>query len=267
VARQKARVQQRKVKPKVAQFQPPPPPAKSSGRLQPRMLEGHAPDTVFRIAAYLGAFQLALLLIGAGLFLLLPDLPLKLEDALVFVLAAVVPGTLVWPALILAWRDRKAPAELIQGQMMGASPVSMTYGLGMLYVKTRQREVQLNIPRKLLRQVPQNQVQVAVRMTPNLRHVSSIQVMGPRLAGGVPTEVPEQFKFAERFPLMAIAGTYAGVFGIGIILLAIPFGSPLLAVHLIVVPIGMAGAALAARYLTQWYQKRLERQLNPEGAA
>ena len=61
-------------------------------------------------------------------------------------LAAVVPGTLVWPALILAWRDRKAQAELIQGQMMGASPVSMTYGLGMLYVKTRQREVQLNIP-------------------------------------------------------------------------------------------------------------------------
>ena len=61
---------------------------------------------------------------------------------------------------------------------------------------------------------------------------------------------------------MAIAGTYAGVFGIGIILLAIPLGTSLLAVHLIVVPIGMALVALAARYLTQWYQRRLEQQLN-----
>ncbi|MDP9325354.1 MAG: hypothetical protein M3O87_02300 [Candidatus Dormibacteraeota bacterium] len=264
MARQKTRVQQRRVKAKVAQFQPPAAPAKSSGRLQARMLEGHAPSTVFRIALYLGVFQLALLLIGAGLFFVLPDLPLKIEDALVFLLAAIVPGTLIWPALILAWRDRRAQSELIQGQMMGASPVSMTYGLGMLYVKTRQREVQLNIPRKLLRQVPQNQVQVAVRMTPNLRHVSSLQVMGPRLAGSVPTEVPEQFKFAERFPILAIALTYAGVFGIGIILLCIPLPSALLAVHLIVVPIGMAAAALAARYITQWYQKRLEKELAPE---
>ena len=38
------------------------------------MFEGHAPSTVFRFSAYLGAFQLLLLLIGAGLFLLLPDL-------------------------------------------------------------------------------------------------------------------------------------------------------------------------------------------------
>jgi hypothetical protein len=228
------------------------------------MFEGHAPSTVFRFSAYLGAFQLLLLLIGAGLFLLLPDLPLKLEAALIFLLAALVPGTLVWPALILALRDRRGQTELIQGQMMGASPVSMVYGLGMLYVKTRQREVQVNIARKLLRQVPQNQVQVAVRMTPNLRHVSNIQVMGPRLAGGVPTEVPEKFRFAERFPLLAIGATYGGVFGIGIILLVIPLGGALLAVHLLVVPLGMGAAALAARYLTQWYQKRLEAQLAPE---
>ncbi len=264
MARQRTRVQQRRVKPKTAQFQPPAPPAKSSGRLQPRLFEGHAPSTVFRIALYLAIFQVTLLLIGAGLFFILPDVPLKIEDALVFLLAAVVPGTLVWPALILAWRDRKAQVELIQGQMMGASPVSMSYGLGMLYVKTRQREVQLNIPRKLLRQVPQNQVQVAVRMTPNLRHVSSLQVMGPRMAGSVPTEVPEQFRFAERFPILAIALTYAGVFGVGILLLCIPLGGPLLPVHLVAVPLGMAAAALAARYITQWYQKRLEKELTPQ---
>lgn len=231
------------------------------------MLEGHSPSTVIRVTTYLGAFQLFLLVVGVALVLLLPDIPLKVLDGLVFILAVVVPGTLVWPALVLALRDRRAQPELIQGQMMGASPVSMTYGLGMLMVRTRQREVQVNIDRKLLRQVPQNQVQVAVRVTPNLHYVSSLQVMGPRLAGGVPTDVPEKFRFAERFPILAIALTYAGVFGIGIVLLVAPIPSSLLAVHLVVVPAGMAAAALAARYLTQWYQRRLERQLNVEAGA
>src|SRR5207302_4461832 len=111
---------------------------------------------VIRITLYLAAFQVALLLIGAGLVFLLSDLPLKLLDVLIFLLAAIVPGTLVWPALVLALRDRRSQPELIQGQMMGASPVSTTYGLGLLYVKTRQKELQLNVDRKLLRQVPQN---------------------------------------------------------------------------------------------------------------
>jgi len=110
----------------------------------------------------------------------------------------------------------------------------------------------------------QERAEVAVRVTPNLRHVSSLQVMGPRLAGGVPADVPEKFRFAERFPLLAIAATYGGGFGIGIILLVLPLGSSLLAVHLVLVPLGMGAAALAARFLTQWYQKRLEAQLAPE---
>ncbi len=76
MARQRTRVQQRRVKPKVAQFQPPAPPGKSSGRLQPRLFEGHAPATVLRFAIYLGIFQATLLLVGAGLFFILPDLPL-----------------------------------------------------------------------------------------------------------------------------------------------------------------------------------------------
>jgi hypothetical protein len=102
---------------------------------------------------------------------------------------------------------------------------------------------------------------VAVRMTPNMRHVQSLQVMGPRLAGGVPTEVPDQFKFAERFPLIAIGATYGGIFGIGIVLLVLPLGSSLLAVHFLAVVGGMAIAAVGARFLTQWYQKRLQGRL------
>lgn len=253
-------MQQRKIKPKAAQFEPPPPP-KSRGALQARMLEGHNPKTVIRLSVYLAVYQAVLLVLAIGLGLLLRPWPLDVEDALLFLLAIIVPGTLVWPALVLALRDRTAQVEMIQGQMVGASPVSMTYGLGMLYIKTRQGQRQLNIERRLLKSIPQNQVQVIARVTPNLHHVAGVQVMGPRMGASVPTEVPEQFRTAERFPLYAVGGAYAGVFGIGLVLLLLPLYGPLLPVHIVAVPLGMAVAALIARYLTTFYQKRLQASL------
>jgi hypothetical protein len=261
VPRQQVRIQQRKIKAK--QIEPPAPPRGSSRRLQARMLEGHSPSTVIRLSLYLALFQVALSILGVGLALLFHELVLKVLDVVVFLAAIVIPGTLVWPALILALRDRRATPELIQGQMIGASPVSMVYGLGFVQVNTRQGKVTANLERRLLRSIPQSQVQVALRLTPNLHHVESVQVIGPRLAGGVPSEVPEKFRFAERFPLIALAGTYGGVFGLGVILLLIPLNGSLLWLHTILIPAGMAGAAFAARFLTRFYQRRLEATLQP----
>jgi hypothetical protein len=202
-----------------------------------------------------------LLLLTIGLIVLFHDLALKIEAGVFFLAAIVIPGTMVWPALVLALRDRKANPELIQGQMVGASPISMIYGLGMLQVRTRQSTAQVNIERRLIKQVPQSQVQVALRVTPNLRHVTSLQVIGPRFAGGVPAEVPEQYRAAERFPLVALGAAYGGIFGVGLILLLVPLGGSLLLVHVLLVPAGMALAAVAARYGTQFAQKRMEASL------
>ena len=228
------------------------------------MLEGYGPAVVIRVTLYLAAFQGALLVLGAVLFVLFKDLPLKLEDAAIFLVALVVPGTLVWPALILALRDRKANPELIQGQMVSAAPVSTVYGLGMLQVRTRQKDAYLNVERRLLKQIPQNQVQVAARVTPNLHHVVSLQVMGPRYGGNVPTEIPVQFRSAERFPLVALGGTYCGVFGLGLVMLVLPLYGSLLWLHLLLVPAVMALAAVAARFLLRFFQRRLEAQLQSQ---
>ena len=253
-------MQQRKIKPKAAQFEPPATP-KNQGALQARMLEGHNPKTVVRLSIYLAIYQVVLLLLAIGLAIVLNPWPLKVEDVLIFLLGIVVPGTLIWPALVLALRDRKAQVEMVQGQMVGASPVSMTYGLGMLYVKTRQGQRQLNIERRLLKQIPQNQVQVVARVTPNLHHVAGIQVIGPRIGPTVPSDIPEQYKIAERFPVYAIGGAYGAVFGIGLVLLLLPLYGSLLGLHIVLVPLGMAAAGFAARYLTSFYQKRLEKTL------
>lgn len=265
--KQQVRVQQRKVKTKQRQpqFQPPPPPKGGNRALQPRLLEGYSPAAVIRVNIYLAAFQVALVLVGVVLFLLFRDLPLRLEDVLIFAVAIIVPGTLVWPALVLALRDRKASPELVQGQMMSAAPVSTVYGLGMLQIRTRQRDVYLNIERRLLRMIPQNQVQVAARVSPNLRHVASLQVMGPRMGGNIPVDVPEQFRWAERFPLIALAGTYGAVFGLGLLVLVLPLYGSLLWLHVLLVPAIMGLAAVSARFAISFYQKRLEAQLQPEG--
>ncbi|MHB8508684.1 MAG: hypothetical protein ACYDGR_08570 [Candidatus Dormibacteria bacterium] len=262
--RQQTRVQQRKIKPKQAEFQPPVV-ARKSGALQARMLEGHSPARIIRLTTYLAAYQAVLLLLAVLLAVLLPPVLLKVEDVLLFIAAIVVPGALVWPATVLALRDRKATPELIQGQMVGASPVSTIFGLGMLYLNTRQSKVQLNVERRLLKNIPQNQVQVAVRVSPNLRHVSTVQVIGPRIGSSVPNQVPEKFRQAERFPLYAIGGAYAGVFGLGMIALLalLPIDHDLLWLHLLLVPAVMMLAAVAARFATQFFQKKLEASLQP----
>jgi hypothetical protein len=266
VPKQQTRVQQRRVKPKQrqAQFQPPPPPKGANRALQARMLEGYSPPAVIRITLYIAVFQLLLLVVAGVLFLVFRDLPLKLEAVLVLLAAAILPGTLVWPALVLALRDRKAAPELVQGQMISAAPVSTVYGLGMLQIRTRQKDVYLNIERRLLKMIPQNQVQVASRVTPNLRHVASLQVMGPRMGGNIPTEVPEQFRWAERFPLVALVGTYSVVFGLGLVVLALPLYGSLLWLHLLLVPGVMALAAVSARFAISFFQKRLEASLQPD---
>jgi hypothetical protein len=262
VPRQQVRVQQRKIKPKAAQIEPPPPPPK--GAMQARMLEGHSPETVIRLTRYLAIYQVALLLVAvATAVFVFPEIPLKILDVAFFLAAIILPGTLVWPALLLALRDRKAAPQLVQGQMVMASPVSMVYGLGMLYVNTRQNKVQLNVERRLLKSIPQTQVQVALRVSPNLRHVSSVQVIGPRMAAGVPSEVPDEYKIAERFPIYALLGAYGGVFGIGLILLFLPLGGALLWLHMLLVPVGMGIAVFASRFLTSYFQKRLEARLKP----
>src|SRR5258708_2644252 len=131
----------------------------------------------------------------------------------------------------------------------------------MLQIRTREKDGYLNVERRLLKQIPQNQVQVAARVTPNLHHVASLQVMGPRYGGNVPTEIPEQFRYAERFPLIALGGTYAAVFGLGLVMLVLPLYRSVLWLHLLLVPAVMAVAAVAARFILQFRQKRREAQL------
>src|SRR5207245_7589390 len=110
-------------------------------------------------------------------------------DAVAASIAWVFPiallASFVGPGFRLALKDRKAEPRIVQGQLVGASSVSTSMGLGMLMVQTRGGTEQFLVPPARLKQVPGNQVNVILTITPHLHHVKSVGVMGQRMVGRV----------------------------------------------------------------------------------
>jgi hypothetical protein len=98
----------------------------------------------------------------------------------------------------------------VQGQLVGASSVSTSIGLGMMMVQTRGGVEQYLVPPARLKQVPGNQVNVVLTVTPNLRHVRSVGVMGQRMVGRVEPPVPPVMKRLQLLPLLTPVGLALG---------------------------------------------------------
>lgn len=214
VRQQRARMRQ--VKPKL--------PAASTPQQQRRQqerfltaggfLQGYAPDRVVRIGWYCAAGVVVCLLIGAEL-LFGPISPhgfaVKLIAALAWLVPIAVVASFVAPGVRLALQDRKAEPKVVQGQLLGASSVSTSFGLGMVMVQTRGGVEQYLVPAERLNKVPGNQVQVILTVTPKLRHVRGLQVMGQRLAPRVEPPIPDLVKRLRLLPLITPLALAAAV--------------------------------------------------------
>ena len=115
-------------------------------------------------------------------------------------------------------------------------------GLGMLMVQTRGGVEQYLVPPARLKQVPGNQVNVVLTVTPHLKHVKSVGVMGQRMVGRVEPPVPTVMRRLQLLPLLTpLALALAAVIGDDAVALA-PISPPALHAGLAV----LAGAVLAA---------------------
>ncbi len=169
------------------------------------MLQGYAPDYVMRIAYVSVAIVVVCVLIIAAIMIFLPRVygwPDAVAAAVVWVLPIALLASFVAPGARLAMRDRKAEARLVQGQLVGASSVSTSMGLGMMMVQTRGGVEQYLVPPARLKQVPGNQVNVVLTVTPNLRHVRSVGVMGQRMVGRVEPPVPPVMRRLQLLPVL-----------------------------------------------------------------
>ena len=181
------------------------------------MLQGYAPDLVIRIGYIAVGIGVACLLIIAAIAIVVPRFygpQVAVAASIAWVVPIALLASFIAPGFRLALKDRKAEAKLVQGQLLGASSVSTSMGLGMLQVQTRGGVELFLVPPARLKQVPGNQVNVIVTITPNLRHVRSVGVMGQRMVPRVEPPVPPVLKRLQQLPVITpIAIAVAAIVG------------------------------------------------------
>jgi hypothetical protein len=220
------------------------------------MLQGYAPDFVIRVGYISVGIAAFCIIVIAALLVFVPGVygwPVAVAASVAWVLPIALLASFVAPGFRLALKDRKAEGRLVQGQLVGASSVSTSMGLGMLMVQTRAGVEQYLVPPARLKQVPGNQVNVVLTVTPNLRHVRSVGVMGQRMVGRVEPPVPAVMKRLQQLPLITpVALGLAAIIGDDAVALS-PISPPALHAGLAV----LAGAALAgAVYAVSFFLQR-----------
>jgi len=220
------------------------------------MLQGYAPEFVIRLGYISVAIGVACVLIIAALLIFIPSVygwPVAVAASIAWVLPIALLASFVAPGFRLALKDRKAEARLAQGQLVGASSVSTSIGLGMMMVQTRGGVEQYLVPPARLKQVPGNQVNVVLTVTPYLKHVRSVGVMGQRMVGRVEPPVPTVMKRLQLLPLITpIALAAGGVVGDdGVALSPISMPSALHAVLAVLAGVVIAGAVYGVSFFLQ----------------
>jgi hypothetical protein len=253
------RQQVRQVRPKAAP-QPATPPSQRKQRERyvqaGAMLQGYAPERVLRIG-YIGiAVAVACLAIMAAILLFLPyGWPVRIVAAVVWIVPIVFGASFLWPGFRLARKDAKVEPKMVQGQLVGASEVSTSLGLGMLMLRTRGGNEQYLVAPEKLARVPGNQVTVMLTVTPNLRHVRSLAVMGQKMINRPEQPVPKVLRRVRLLPIVTpIALAAAAIIGCNVVAFLPIFRGADLAHALAAL---LAGAALAgAVYLVTFLLQR-----------
>lgn len=260
----KKRAQVRQVRQQMRKIQPKGGPPASAGQTRRQrekfvqaggMLQGYAPDLVVRIGYMAVAIAVACVLIIAAILIFVPriyGLPVAIAAAVAWALPIALLASFIAPGFRLALKDRKAEARLVQGQLVGASSVSTSIGLGMLMVQTRGGVEQYLVPPARLKQVPGNQVNVVLTVTPNLRHVRSVGVMGQRMVGRVEPPVPPVMKRLQQLPLITpVALALAAVIGDDAVALSPIPNQPVHAALAILAGTALAAAVYGVSFLLQ----------------
>jgi len=259
MGKKQMRAQMRKVKPKA-----PPPGAVAQGTTRRQreryvqsggLLQGYAPDFVVRIGYISIGVGVACLLVMAALILLLRPVygwPVAVAAAIAWLLPIALLASFVTQGFRLALQDRRAEAKLVQGQLIGASTVSNSMGLGMLMLQTRAGSEQYLVPPARLKQIPGNQVNVVLTVTPHLRHVRSVGIMGQRMVGRVEPPVPPVMRQLQRLPVLTpIALSLAVILGDDIVALSPIPNEPLHAVLAVAAGALLGGAVYGVSTLLQ----------------
>jgi hypothetical protein len=261
VGKKQVRAQMRKIKPKAAAPTATAPGQGATRKQRERyvqaggMLQGYAPDFVIRLGYIALGVGVVCLIAMAVLVLLLHPVygwGVAVTAALAWLLPIALLASFIAPGFRLALKDQKAEARLVQGQLVGASTVSTSMGLGLLMVQTRAGSEQYLVPPARLKQIPGNQVNVVLTVTPNLRHVRSVGIMGQRMVGRVEPPVPAAMRQLQRLPVITpIALALAVIIGDDAIAISPIPNEPIHAALAVLVGAALGGAIYGGSFLLQ----------------
>src|SRR5258708_3265576 len=253
--------QMRQVRPQVRPGQPKAAKAPTPGQTRKQreryvqaggMLQGYAPDFVIRMGYIAVAVGVLCLAVIAACLIFIPPIygwPVAIAASLAWVLPIALLASFVAPGFRLALRDRKAEGKLVQGQLVGASSVSTSIGLGMMMVQTRGGVEQYLVAPARLKQGPGNQVNVDLPITPNLRTGEPVWVSAHDMVGRVEPPVPPVMRRLQLLPVLtplAIAeGAIVGDDGVALAPISPHW------VHAVIA--AAVGAALAAGFYVVWH--------------
>jgi uncharacterized membrane protein len=217
------------------------------------MLQGYSPESVLRIGRIAGGVALACVLVMALLLLFLPyGWPVRVAAAVVWVVPIAFGASFILPGYRLARKDRAQEPKMVQGQLMGASEASTSIGLGMLMVKTRGGVEQFLVAPDRMSKVPGNQVNVMLSVTPGLRHVRSVAVMGQRMVGRPEQPVPDVLKRLRVLPIATpVALAAAAILGVDVVAFVPIRGDLVHAAAAVVAGAALAGAVFGVSHLLQ----------------
>jgi hypothetical protein len=219
------------------------------------MLQGYSPDYVIRIGYISIAVAAVCFLIIAALLIFIPPIygwMVAVAAAVAWILPVGLLASFVGPGFRLALKDKRTEPRLVQGQLVGASSVSTSMGLGMMMVQTRGGVEQYLVPPARLKQVPGNQVNIVLTVTPHLKHVKSVGVMGQRMVGRVEPPVPAVMRRLQLLPLVTpLALALSAVIGADAVALAPISPEPFHAGLAILVGTALAAAVYGVSYLLQ----------------
>jgi hypothetical protein len=217
------------------------------------MLQGYAPETVVRIGYIAAAAVVVCVLVAVALVLFLRyGWFVRILAAAVWAAPIVFGLSFLAPGFRLALKDRKAEPRMVQGQLLGASEASTSIGLGMLMVKTRGGVEQYLVSPERMAKVPGNQVNVILTVTPHLRHVRSVGVIGQRMVGRPEQPIPPVLARLRLMPILTpVALASAAIIGVDVVAL-LPIHSDLVhGVAAIAAGAVLTGAVFGVSHLLQ----------------
>src|SRR5258708_8301017 len=223
-------------------------------------MQGYAAELVTRIAHIAAAGAVFCVLVMVLLIVFLPyGLPVRIVAAIAWVIPIGLGFPFILPGYQLARKDRGAEPKLVQGQLLGIADVSTSLGLGMLRLKTRGGAEEYLVAADKMAKVRGNEVNVMLPVTPNLRHVRGVGVMGQRMMGRPDQPVPEVLKRLRLMPIVTPTALAAGaIIGDDVIAL-LPIRPDLVhALASLLAGGALLGAVYGASYL---FQRRIQSEV------